>query len=120
MKVPILSECLPELRYLATLKGKRLSRYIHSATPRLINCLQQLALNILYSHKNGLNIEKRKLKKIKKHKKNLVKLINSPDTAAQKRILKKGGVISGILEILLNSCHYSLRPEYLSNLHRLL
>lgn len=97
----ILVECLSELRYLGSLRGKKLSKYIHKASKRLIDCIQQIALNILYSNKNGLNIKKSRLKKLKKHKKELIKLVYTKNHTKKKQILKKkGGMVLEMLSIL--------------------
>ena len=97
----ILVECLSELRYLGSLRGRRLSKYIHTASKRLIDCIQQIALNILYSNKNGLNIKKSHLKKLKKHKKQLIKLVHTKNHTKKRQILKKqGGMILEMLSIL--------------------
>ena len=97
----ILVECLSELRYLGSLRGKKLRNYIHSASKRLIECLSQIALNILYSHLNGFNIKKAQLKKLQKHKKSLLNLVHTKKHKKKKNILKKkGGMILEMLSIL--------------------
>ena len=99
-KMHILVECLSELRYLGSLRGKKLVKYIHNASKRLIDCLQQIALNILFSHRTGMSIKPKDLKKLKPHKKSLVSLIHSKNHKKKRKILKKGGVVLGLLSVL--------------------
>lgn len=99
----ILEECFSELRYIGSLKGSRLINYIKKeASPKIIKCLQEIAINILYSHTNGMKIKKNELKKLKRHKKNLIDLTKTDHVPTQKKILvkQKGGAILGMLSVL--------------------
>ena len=96
----ILVECLPALRYVQTLKNGRLKSYLNRCSPRILDCLQQIALNILFSHKNGMKIKKEKIKRLKRHKKDLIRLVHSTDINKKRQILKKGGLVLGLLTVM--------------------
>ena len=99
----ILEECLSELRYAGSLKGQKLINYIkNEASPKTIKCLQEIAINILYSHTNGMNIKKSQLKKLKRFKKNMIDLTKTDHLPTQKKILakNKGGAVLGMLSVL--------------------
>ena len=94
---------MAELRFIGSLKGKRLVDYIkNDASPQIIKCLREIALNILYSHTNGMKIQKKQLNKLKKHKKNLIELSKTEHLPKQKKILirNKGGAVIGMLTVL--------------------
>ena len=96
----ILKECMPQLRYMGSLNKKALIKYIDTSHPRVIRCLYEIALNILFSHKNGLKISKKQLKPLKKHKKALLALVKTSELLKRKKILKKGGLVIGLLTVM--------------------
>ena len=87
----ILKECLSELRFIGSLKPKPLKKHIQTASPRILSCIQQIALNILYSglKKNGLPVKKKHVRRLRRHKKSLIQLVNTKSRKKQRKILKR-------------------------------
>ena len=98
----ILKKCRNHLKFLGTLRGRKLSRYIDKkASSQIIKCLYELALNFVYSPYNIFHQHQHTIKKrIKKHKKNIIKLINTKKRKDQRKILKVGGLSLTLLDLL--------------------
>lgn len=98
----LLKECLPEFRYLLTLSKPQSQKYLTKASPKLIKCLYHVALNIVYGGKdtNGLDIRPEHVKPLKKHRQNLLRLVNTKKTSLQRRLLKRGGAAVALLTVL--------------------
>ena len=54
----------------------------------------------MFSHRTGMSIKPKDLKKLKPHKKSLVSLIHFKNHKKKRKILKKGGVVLGLLSVL--------------------
>ena len=97
----IVTECLPELRYLLSLSKSQSRKYIQQASPMVIECLFQVALNLVYGSKarNGIEVSPAHLKTLKKHKRTLMKLIRTKKPSLQRKLLK-GGAAVALLTVL--------------------
>ena len=95
-------ECLPELRYIRGLSERQRQKYMREASPRLTECLYQIALNLVYSGSdyNGIALSAVHVQRLKKHKKSLTSLIKTKSHQSRKKVLKKGGVIVELLSVL--------------------
>ena len=94
-----LKQTLPELRYLYYhMNRKERNEYIQSASPKLMQCLNEIVINLLYSHKNGLNLSKNELKKLSPYKNAMKKIVLSKSVSAKRKLLK-----NSLLEILLST-----------------
>ena len=93
---------MPELRFLLSLNKIQTKKYLSKAPPKVIRCLYEVALNIVYGHKsrNGFDITPGHVKSLKKHKRTLTKLVKTRNLSAQRRLLKKGGVAVSLLLVL--------------------
>ena len=89
----IVLKCLPELRYIRGLSEKQRQKYMREASPRLTECLYQIALNLVYSVSdyNGITLSTAHVQHLKKHKKSLISLIKTKNHKNRKKVLKKGG-----------------------------
>ena len=96
----ILEECMAELRYLGSLRGRRLSKYLAKASPRVIECLYQIALNLVFAHKNGLNLRKHHVSQLKKKKKKLLRLVQTKEENKRRHLIKQGGLAIPLLSVL--------------------
>lgn len=74
--------------------------YVKYGSPTLITCLVQVGLNLMYSNKNGIELTKAQLQLLKKHKKNIVKLITAKTEKDQKKALTNK-LIDVLLSVLL-------------------
>ena len=97
----ILTECLPELRYLLSLSKAQRRKYLDKASPKFIECLYQVALNLVYASKegNGLTLLPHHIKPLKKHRSTLLKLVKSKQTSHRRKLLKKGGSATALLTV---------------------
>ena len=88
----IVLECLPEIRYFMSLSKAKSKKYIDEASPRLIECLFQTAINLIYADKdrNGIVLSPHHLKELKKHKKVLLRLVKTKKPSLQRKLLKRG------------------------------
>lgn len=97
----LLRDCLPDLKYIHyELKGKKRDLYIRKAPKKLIKCLANVALNLLFSHLNNINLNKKQIKKLKPHKTKLKKLVSSRNLSHQRKLLIGGGLVGNLLEVL--------------------
>ena len=97
----ILTRYLPELSHIQSLPKSKVGKYIKKAKPGLIECLAQIALNIVYASQisNGLPVKPHHAKKLSKYKKPLLSLVKTKATAKRKRLLK-GGLVLELLTVL--------------------
>ena len=86
---------IPELKKLKNLKGVKRQKYLMQCSNNCIQSIVDMSYNIL---KGNLPLPPQKLQKIKKHKKNVVKLIATPGGVRVKRkiAIQQGGAIGGI------------------------
>ena len=97
----LLRQCLPQLRYIRYyLKGKELETYLKTVSNSIVKCIAQISLNLLYSHKNGININKSQIKKLKPFKKSMKELVTLKSVKKQKKLLKKPFVYA-LLSVML-------------------
>ena len=98
----ILTDCLPELRYLLSLSKAQSRKYLNKASPKLIECLFQVALNLVYASKegNGLTLLPHHISPLKKHRSTLLKLVKSRQISHRRKLLKKGGSATALLTVL--------------------
>lgn len=98
----LVTDCLPEIRYFLSLSKLKSQKYIKEASPKFIECLRQIAINIVYGgkHTNGLDISPAHVKPLKKHKSTLLQLTKTKKPSAHRRLLKKGGVAVALLAVL--------------------
>ena len=104
----ILTECLPELRYLLSLSKAQSHKYLDKASPKFIECLYQVALNLVYASKEGnsLTLLPHHIKPLKKHRATLLRLVKSKQTSHRRKLLKKGGsaiVLLGVLASVIGT-----------------
>jgi hypothetical protein len=98
----VLRESLPELRYIYRhLKGKKRALYFKTLSNRMTKILHQIAINLLYSHKNGFALNKLQIKKLKPHQKTLEKLTFSKNNREKKKILRKKPFVQVMLQVIL-------------------
>ena len=92
---------LPELSAIQRMSKVQVQKYIKKAKPGLIECLAQIALNLVFSSQiqNGLRLKPAHVKRLKKYKKPLLSLVRTKATAKRKRLLK-GGLILEMLTVL--------------------
>ena len=96
-----LKRSLPELRYVFHhLKKNERVDYIRTASAGLIECLNQIIINLLYSHKNGMNLTSSQIKKLKPHKSVMKKFISTKSFSVKRKLLKNSA-LSAILEVII-------------------
>ena len=104
----IIKKCKNHLKYLGSLRGRKLQQYIaKKAPPQVIKCLYEVALNFLFSpynifHKHQCIIKK----KIQKHKKNILQLVQTKNRKQQRKVLQRGGLsleLTALLSTVLAS-----------------
>jgi hypothetical protein len=97
----VLLECLPELQFISSLSEKEVDKYIRTAHPRVINCLWEITLNLVYSKEipNGLKVGPLHVKRLSKYKRPLKALIKARNTRQRKKLLR-GGVVIQLLSVL--------------------
>ena len=98
----IVSECLPEIRYFLNLSKSQSKKYLAEASPKFIECLYQITINLLYGHKvkNGLTLNAHHVKQLKRHKKTFLKLVKTKRPSHQRKLLQKGGSSIALLSVL--------------------
>ena len=98
----ILNDCLAEIRYFLSLSKSQKKKFLDKASPQFIECLHQVAINLLYAHKdmNGLTLDVSHIKALKKHRSTLLRLVKAKRPAHHRRLLKKGGSATALLTIL--------------------
>ena len=83
-----LQQCLGELRYLFYhLRYDKRADYVKYGSVVLIECLQNVALNFMYSNKNNIDLSSIQIKTLRKHKKAILRLVMAKDTQAQRKAL---------------------------------
>ena len=83
-----LKDCLAELRYLYKyIKFKDRSNYVKYGSRTLFSCLVKVALNLMYSNKNRIDLSSKQIALLKKHKKMVIRLATSNDEKIQRRCL---------------------------------
>ena len=102
IKMQLVLKCLPELRDIRGLSEQQRQKNMREASPRLTECLFQIALNLVYSGSdyNGIALSTAHVQRLKKHKKSLTSLIKTKSHQKRKKVLKKGGVIVELLSVL--------------------
>ena len=98
----IVKDCLPEIRYFLSLSKAQKKKFLDKGSPRFIECLHQIAINLLYAHKdlNGISLSSDHINALKKHRNTLLTLVKSKRGKAHRRLLKKGGSATALLTIL--------------------
>ena len=97
-----LKRCLPELRYLKHhLNPHERQTYINAGSDRITNCLVEVALNLMYSNKNGLPLTTAHIQQLKPFKGEMKKLILSKTVGKKKKILQEG-LVDCMLSVLLS------------------
>ena len=97
----LLRQCLPQLRYIRYyLKGKKLETYLKTVSNSIVKCIAQISLNLMYSHKNGINLNKLQIKKLKPFEKSMKALFTLKSVKKQKKLLKKPLVYT-LLSVML-------------------
>ena len=92
---------LPELRYLYYhLKYRERSNYVRYGSPALVDTLTNVALNLVFSNKNGIKLTPAQIKTLRTHKNALTQLILAKDAKTRRKYLK-AGVIDAILSIFM-------------------
>ena len=94
-----LRQCLPEMRYLYHhLKPNKRSNYVKYGSVTLVECLTNVALNLMYSNKNGIKLTPLQIQNLRKNKRGIVKLIMSEDVKTKRKILN-----NKLIEVLLST-----------------
>lgn len=98
----ILKDCLPEIRYFLSLSKLQKKKFLNKASPQFIQCLHEVAINLLYAHKdmNGLTLDTSHIKSLKKHRSTLLRLVKAKRPAHHRKLLKIGGSATVLLSIL--------------------
>ena len=92
---------LPEIRYLYYhLNNRKRSNYVKYGSKALVDTLANVALNLVFSNKNGIKLSAAQIKTLKKQKKALMRLILAK-TVETKRKLLTARVIDTILSIFM-------------------
>ena len=101
VKMQIIIDNLPELRYLQTLPKAQAKKYLEKASKKLTRCFYEIALNLVYSGKNrnGLALNPSHKRKLKKFKRPLMKLIKTKSHPIRKKLLK-GGLAIQLLSVM--------------------
>ena len=93
---------LPELRYIllhVSLSQKR--NYLKTASPDLMTCINEIIINLLFSHKNGIELTASQKKKLQQHKVALKKFIVT-NKISEKRKLLTGKAIDAVLSTIVS------------------
>ena len=80
--------------------GQRLN-YVKYGSSILAECLANLALNLIYSNKNKLELKPSQIKILRKNKPGLIKLIMAKDVQSQRKALTTK-LINLLLSILMS------------------
>ena len=104
----IIKKCKNHLKFLGSLRGRKLQQYIaKKAPPQIIRCLYEVALNFLFSPYNIFHKHQHIIKKgINKYKKNIIKLVQAKKRKDQRKILQRGGLsleLTALLSTVLAS-----------------
>ena len=93
---------LPELRYVRGLTEKQRQKYLKNASAQLVECFFQIGLNFLYADQNtnGITLKPVHIKRLKKHKKSLLSLVNTKNLKQRRKVLLKGGFALELLSLL--------------------
>ena len=84
---------LPELRYIYYhLNDQERVNYIRSASSDLIDSINEVILNLLFSHKNGLKLTKSQMKTLRPYKAVMKKFILSKSLSIKRNLLKKAAL----------------------------
>ena len=96
-----LKNLLPQIRYLYfyVKKNKRAS-YLRYANANLVNSLWEIALNFMFSHKNGIELKKKQIQLLNRYKTGFKSLVISK-TIAEKRKKLTNNVIDTLLAIFI-------------------
>ena len=79
---------LPEVKYLQNHVASNKKRlYLMTASKDFINCLNQIVLNILFSHKNGLELNSKEKKMLQPYHHNMKKFILTKKATEKRKIL---------------------------------
>ena len=92
-----LKHCMPQLRYLFFyIKKIKRSGYIKYANSDLVDCLWQIRLNLMFSHKNGIKLTNAQIALMHRYKKGLKQLLVAKSIEEKKKKLS-----NDIIDILL-------------------
>ena len=98
----IIKKCKNHLKFLGSLRGRKLQQYIaKKAPPQIIRCLYEVALNFLFSPYNIFHKHQHIIKKgINKYKKNIIRLVQAKKRKDQRKILQRGGLSPELTALL--------------------
>ena len=99
-----LKRCLPELKHILYLDTKKRQSYIKKASSSIIKCINEIVINLLYSHKNGLHLTKTQINRLKPHQ-NQMKNYVLTKTIKKKTLLKNNllfVLVKTIVEIAID------------------
>ena len=101
-EVAELSACVPELRFLFFhLKFQKRSEYVNHSKTSVVQCLQRIALNLVFSKQANIKLTKSQIALLKRNKKKITSLINAKTLKEKKRHLSNG-LIAILLQIILS------------------
>ena len=99
-----LKRCLPELKHiLYDLDAVEREAYIKKASSIIIQCINEIIINFLYSHKNGLNLNKTQIDRLKPYHTEMKKCVLTKTIAGKKKLLKNNllnAVLTTIIEVV--------------------
>ena len=97
----VLKQCLPELRHvLYDLDADEREVYIKNASPLIIQCINEIVINLLYSHKNGIKLNRIQLDRLRNHQTQMKKYVLTK-TVMKKRKLLKNNLLTDLLTTII-------------------